>query len=463
MDLVDYLRVLRKRWVTVVVSVLLGLAAAVGFTRWSTPLYRADVLLFVSMHDSGNAAMLMQGGLFTQQRVQSYTGVLTSPKVLQPVVDELDLDTTARALGARVGSNAPLGTVLINVVVEDESPRDAVRIANSVAVHFNAAVQDLERPAAGVPSPVEINVLRRAEEPEEPISPRSSRNLGLGLLAGLAAGAGIAVLREVLDTTVRTPEALNGLGAPALGTTLLGEQRERPELVTEHPRSPQAEAMRQIRTNLQFADVDHPPRSLVITSALPEESKSTIAVNLALTMAHAGVRTILVEADLRMPKVADYLGIDRSAGLTTVLAGRADVDDLLQPYGDTGLSVLASGPIPMNPAALLGSRHMADLLAALGERADLVILDSPPLLPVTDAAVIARQVDGVILVARHGRTTRDHIRRALDRLRAVDARVLGGILSMVPARGSEYSYGYGYGYDYQPEASAEPDPPLVRA
>jgi capsular exopolysaccharide synthesis family protein len=162
------------------------------------------------------------------------------------------------------------------------------------------------------------------------------------------------------------------------------------------------------------------------------------------------MRVILVEGDLRLPKVADYLGVEDSAGLTTVLAGRADLDDVLQPYGDTGLMVLASGPIPLNPAALLGSRHMADLLARLRERADLVIIDTPPLLPVADAAVLARQTDGAIVVVKHGKTTRDHLTRGLQRLRAVDARVLGGVLTMVPAKASEFSYAYEYGYGYKP-------------
>ncbi len=198
-----------------------------------------------------------------------------------------------------------------------------------------------------------------------------------------------------------------------------------------------------------------------MTSALPGEGKSTTAVNLALTSATAGLRTILVEGDLRLPRVADYLGVEDSAGLTTVLAGRADLDDVLQPYGDTGLSVLAAGPIPLNPAALLGSRHMSELLQRLRDRADLVIVDSPPLLPVADAAVLARQADGAVLVVKHGKTTREHLARGLERLRAVDATVLGGVLTMVPSKASEYSYAYEYGYGYQPTTPADAEHVLL--
>jgi capsular exopolysaccharide synthesis family protein len=449
-DLLDYLRALRKHWILVILSVLVGTGAGVGAYAASPSVYRADTLLFVSMYDTGNATALMQGSMFTQQRVQSYTGVLTSPKVLDPVIDELDLDTTARSLAGHVNSSAPLGTVLIEVTVDESSPELAADVANSISEHFGTAVSELEQPTPDTMSPVRINVLRPAVVRPDPIAPDLVRMLALGLLAGAVLGTGLAVLREVLDTTVKSTSTITDAGAPALGSVPAGEGGDRPELVVEGSRSPQSEALRQIRTNLQFADVDHPPRVVVVTSALPAEGKSTTAVNLALTAATAGVRTILVEGDLRLPKVSQYLGVEDSAGLTTVLAGRADLDDVLQPYGDTGLSVLAAGPIPLNPAALLGSRQMSDLLDRLRERADLVIIDSPPLLPVADAAVLARQTDGAIVVVKHAKTTREHLARGLERLRAVDARVLGGVLTMVPARKSEYSYAYEYGYGYQP-------------
>ena len=463
MDLVDYLRALRKHWVLVLLSVLLGAGGGAASYAASAPVYRADCLLFVSMHDTGNAAMLMQGSMFTQQRVQSYTGVLTSPKVLQPVIDELGLETTPRALAEHVNSQAPVGTVLIEVTVDESSPQLAADVANAVAEHFGAVVSELEQPTPDTLSPVRISVLRPAEVREQPIAPDLARELALGLLCGVVLGTGLAVLREVLDTSVKTLSAITELGAPALGAVPAGTPGHRPDLVVEGSRTPQSEALRQIRTDLQFADVDRPPQLVVVTSALPGEGKSTTAVNLALTAATAGVRTILVEGDLRLPRVAEYLGVEDSAGLTTVLAGRADLDDVLQPYGDTLLSVLASGPVPLNPAALLGSRHMSELLARLRERAELVIIDSPPLLPVADAAVLARQADGAVVVVRHGRTRREHLARGLERLRAVDARVLGGVLTMVPPRRSDVTYAYEYGYGYQPVASTDDEPvPLER-
>ncbi len=460
MDLIQYLRVLRKRWQVVVLVAALGLVGAGVGSALVAPKYSAQTQLFVSARSSADdASALLQGSNFTQQRVKSYADVMTSARILGPVVERLSLGETPRELAERVQASAPLDTVLINVKVEDTDPVRAADIANAVATQFILTVQDLERPAYSEPSPVKVSVVRDADVPTAPVSPRTKLNLALGLAVGLAVGAGLALLREILDTTIKSTDEVAALGVPALGTTInsvAGDRRS--AIVDPGSYAPPAEALRQIRTNLQFVDVDNPPQVVVLSSSLPGEGKTTTAVNLALSMASAGVRTVLIEADLRLPKAAEVLGVERSAGLTTVLAGRADLDEVLQPYGDNDLLVLASGPIPPNPSELLGSRQMAELLATLRERADLVIIDSPPLLPVTDAAVLAGHADGVILVARHGRTTRDQYTKAVERLQAVDARVLGGVLSMVPDKGAGSGYGYGYGYGYGPEDVPETAP-----
>lgn len=456
MDLTDYLRTLRKRWRLVALATLLGVAAAAGASSIMTPLYQAETKLFVSAQGGDDASALLQGSSFTQQRVKSYADVVTSPVVLDPVIEELRLATTPAELAQRIRATAPLDTVLIDVAVEDSSAASAARIANAVALRFIDTVAELEQPEDGKPSPVRVSVIRTADVPQEPVSPRVALNVALGLFLGVAAGVTLAVLREMLDTTVKAPEVLSELGAPALGTTLFASRDDGAAvLVAGHTNTPESEALRQIRTNLQFVDVDNPPQVVVMTSSLPGEGKTTTSVNLALTMAMAGVRTILVEADLRLPKVTEYMGLEGAAGLTTVLAGRATLDDVLQPYGTSGLSVLPSGVVPPNPSELLGSRHMVDLIAELRTRADLVIFDTPPLLPVTDAAVLARHVDGAIVVVRHAKTTRDQLTKGLERLRSVDARVLGAVLSMVPSRGADSTYGYGYGYGYGPAARAE--------
>jgi capsular exopolysaccharide synthesis family protein len=181
---------------------------------------------------------------------------------------------------------------------------------------------------------------------------------------------------------------------------------------------------------------------------VPEEGKTTTAANLAITLAQAGVRVCLVEADLRRPRLGGYLGLETAAGVTSVLIGKARLSDVIQHWGDQGIDVLASGPVPPNPSELLSTHAMADLLHELEERYALVIIDAPPLLPVTDAAVLANLASGAILVIRHGKTKREQVRRAIEAFRAVDTHLYGIVFNMVPSRGPDaYYYGYAYRYD----------------
>jgi len=192
-----------------------------------------------------------------------------------------------------------------------------------------------------------------------------------------------------------------------------------------------------------------------LTSSVAGEGKSTTACNLALTLASAGTRVILVEGDLRRPRVADYMGLEGAVGLTDVLIGRAALDDVLQPWGSSPLSVLTSGALPPNPSEMLSSAQMGELIASLRTRADMVLIDSPPLLPVTDAAVLTRECDGALLVVRQGRTTREQLTRSLEALRSVGARLLGTVLNMA-ATGGAHGYGYGYYAGYYASRSDRP-------
>lgn len=452
MDIRDYLRILRGRWRLILLCTLLALSAAAGATYAAKPMYQASAQVFVSTAtDAGDSTSgLNQGGQFAQQRVKSYADIVNSPLVTSPVVSQLGLPLTPQQLSQKIAASAPLDTVLININVKDERPAMAQRIANAVAQEFTRVAAQIETPAGATASPVKVSVVRQAELPEAPVSPRKKLNLALGLLVGLAVGVGAAVLRETLDTSVKGPEEVQDqLGLPTLG--LIGYDNDavkRPLIVHADPHSTRAEAFRQLRTNLQFVDIDHPPRSIVITSSLPQEGKSTTACNLAIALDQAGLRVVLVEADLRRPRLATYLGVEGAVGLTDVLVGRAPLDDVLQPWGANRLRVLPSGPTPPNPSELLGSQQMRELLRRLEDQADLVILDAPPLLPVTDGAVLAAAASGCVVVLRAGHTTREQSTRAVEILRAVDAHIYGAVLNMVPTKGpGAYKYGY-YGYGY---------------
>jgi receptor protein-tyrosine kinase len=260
------------------------------------------------------------------------------------------------------------------------------------------------------------------------------------------------VLRQSLDTRINSAgDLLSITERPLLGTIGLDSNAKDAPLITQiASHSPRAEAFRVLRTNLQFVDVDTPSKVFILTSAIPEEGKTSTSINLALSLAQAGVKTLLVEADLRRPRASIRLGLDGAIGVTSILVGKVKFEDAVQATGDTGLDFLASGPVPPNPAELLQSKAMHELLDGLRSTYDVVIIDAPPLLPVTDAALLATHADGAILVVRHGKVTKDQVRLSADRLNQVDARLIGVVMNMVPTKGRG-GYGYGYGYGYAPD------------
>jgi capsular exopolysaccharide synthesis family protein len=452
MDLRDYLGVLRRRWWVVLCTVAAAVSLAILVTVQTPPQYATGVTFFVTTPADG-VSDAYQGGLFSQQRVKSYADLLTSDRLARAVVDNQTLGLSADEVRARVSAQAVPNTVLLRATVIDVDAARSTRIADVLAVQFIKLVQTIETPPGRSTPSVKVEVVGGPQLNPTPVSPRPTRNIGLAAMLGLILGFGGAVLREVLDTTVKTVEALKeASGAPVLGTVPYDASAKKSPLIIEAGgRSARAEAYRRLRTNLQFVDVDRPARVIVVSSAVPGEGKSTTASNLAIAFAEAGKRVLLLDADLRMPKIAEYLGLEGAVGLTNVLAGQVAPADVVQQWGKAGLWVLPSGSIPPNPSELLGSQNMADLLDSFRDAFDMVILDAPPLLPVTDAAVIATRSDGAVLVGRAGRTTRSQINAAMAALRAVDARVLGCLLNMLPSAGTDaygYDYGYGYGYAY---------------
>lgn len=456
MELHDYLRVLRKRWrvIALVTLAVVGLAAA--WTMATTKTYAASTQFFVSTSGGDTAANLQMGNTFTQQRVKSYSQLLESPKVLDPVIIKTGLNTTADKLAAKVSATVPLDTVIIEVTVTDESPQQAAAIARALGTTFPATIAEIERVQAGQASPVKVTVVKAATVDTVPVSPRPTRNIALGLVLGLLAGLGLALLRDVLDTTIKAQRDLVGVTDTTIigGIAFDGDASAHPLIVQVDPRSERAEAFRSVRTNLQFIDVADPPKSIVITSSVPGEGKSTTAANLALSIAEKGQKVCIIEGDLRRPRLLEYLGFDGSIGLTDVLIGRLDVDDVLQQFGASSLFVMGAGHIPPNPSELLGSTNMQALVDALEERFDYVIIDAPPLLPVTDAAVLGTVVDGAVVIVGAGIVAKDQLRHALESLQAVKAQTLGVILNRVQAKDGGTSYG-SYRYDYVQESERQ--------
>ncbi len=455
MELQDYLNVIRKRWMIIAAVALVTLGLAAAYTALTPRTYAANTQFFVSTSGNESTSALAQGNTFTQARVKSYSQILESPKVLGPVIEQVGLSTTADQLADQVTSTIPLETVIIDVTVTSGSPAGAESIAAAIGDVFPRTIQDLES-RTGQASPVGVTVIKKAAVDQAPVSPRPARNLALGLVLGLLLGFGAALLRDVLDKSVKSQRDLEAVTDRTIlgGIAFDDDAATHPLIVQVDPRSQRAEAFRSLRTNLQFIDVANPPKSIVVTSSLPGEGKSTTTANLALSLAETGLKVVVIEGDLRRPRLLEYLGFEGSVGLTDVLVGRVEVDDVLQPFGRTGLRLLGAGPIPPNPSELLGSANMEQLVADLAERFDYVLIDAPPLLPVTDAAVLSTIVDGALVVVGAGVAQREHVRRALDTLEQVNGTVLGLILNRVKAK--ELGAGYGtYEYDYRPESERQ--------
>ena len=318
---------------------------------------------------------------------------------------------------------------------------------------------------AGVTAGLRSNNIRsvdKARVPTSPSEPNVPRNLTFALALGFTTGIGLAFLLEGIDNTVRTPEQAQVIsGLPSLGMIPLGSKngieaaarrltvatsREAVELVTQsRPQSQMAEAYRALRTSLLLTSLGGPPKVILVTSALPQEGKTTTSINTAIVLAQKGTRVLLIDADLRRPSIHKTLGMGPKTGLSNVLTGNATLQQAVvrSPLLPT-LFILTAGTPPPNPAELLASSNMRDILAELREEYDHIIVDTPPTLSVTDAVVMSTRADAVVLVIRSGQTTKQALRRSRELLLQVNARVAGVLLNAVDLTSPDYYYYYEY-------------------
>ena len=451
MDLRDYLRVLRKGWPLILAFVILGLAAGIGLTLSTTKVYESSSQISVVVPPgSGGSDSLAQGSTYGQNLVQSAITFATSPLLTERVAKEVNAnkktDLTSNGLAAKISADAPLNKTLINLHVTDHDPALAAYLVNRVTARYITVLTAAEpKDSTGRPV-VTLTVAHPGQIPGSPIKPNKLLNIGLGFVVGLLIGVGVVVLRDVLDNTIKDGSDFAEAGVPTMGVVPFDKRTvTTPIAFRADPNSARSEAYRQIRTNLQFVNVDNPPRIISVTSALPGEGKSTTSLNLAAALAEAGSRVCLIEADLRRPSLAKALGLVGDVGFTTALIGKTPVQDVLQNAGQN-LAVLTSGPIPPNPSELLITDHARQIIQEVASHVDFVIIDTPPLLPVTDGATVATLADATLLVARAGKTTRDQGTRSLEALEKVGRTPVGVVLSMVTRGRGGYSYEYGYYY-----------------
>ncbi|MGH9649651.1 MAG: GumC family protein, partial [Terriglobales bacterium] len=444
---------------------------------------------------SQEADLKSQLALLTTQFGPSYPKVLEVTNQLKEVQEAIEAEIKKNA--SRI-EHEYLGAVQRERMLHGalEAQKKEANKLNERAIQYNLLKRDLDSNrqlyegllqklkeasvSAGLKSS-NIRVVDAARVPAAPVAPNIPRNLALALLVGLTTGVGLAFLMETLDNTVRTPEqvqliaALPPLGIIPLSARLDGKGKNgRPRLAlsasasaagdNEHlefvahsrPKSEIAESYRALRTSILLSSLGAPPKVILVTSALPEEGKTTTAINCAIVLAQKGTRVLLVDADLRRSGVHQALGIRPRGGLSTVLTGGDTLANVVVPWSPLpNLSVLPAGPPPPSPSELLGSAVMKDLLAQWREQYDHVVIDTPPALSVTDPVLLSVEADAVVLVIRSGQTTKESLRRARDLLVQVNAKVMGVVVNAVDLRSPDlnyYYYGSKYGGRYYDES-----------
>lgn len=453
MTLEDFLKLTRRHIGAILMCMVLGGAGAFALLQVTPTQYTAGSTAYVRVTvptDDGSAASsnaYYNASQLATQKVKAFVPVFTSQTVAQAVIDDLKLNTTPSELAGNLTASNATNSLTINVTATADTADQAREIADAVVDKAAVQVKQLE----GEDSPVSIVLMAPAALSTITVTPSPTKYLGAGILAGLLLGYVIAFARTTLDTRIRTAEDIEErVETPILGVIPQSNTVARSEL-DDAKDFRAAESLRKLRTNLRYADVDRELRSIVISSPMQGDGKSSVASNLAKVMAMAGQDVLLLVADLRRPTVRETFGVASKIGLTQVLVGAAALEQAISATAVEGLSVLPAGDIPPNPSELLGSQRMSELLAYLS-RDCIVIVDAPPVLPVTDAAVLAKSADGVVMVVSAGKTNAEQLEHSLEGIAQTGGKVLGVVLNraasskLAKLKYGDAQYGYGYGY-----------------
>ncbi len=503
-DIKEYFYLLLNwAWLIALAGLLAAIALYVISIN-TTPLYETSTRLLISdppaMRSLDTSAMVS-----TQTQTSTYAEMLLDRPVLQGVIDILKLQTTSDDLKEYVSVEIVRNTQLILVTVQDPNPLQAADIANTLAVVFTDRIRELQSqryastqkglaqqvlemekqvndttlaisnerdPAqklqfearltqyrqlysslvtnfeqvrlAEAQTSTNVFVSEPASVPREPVSPMTTRNTLLAAFAGVLLAAGVIFLIDMLDDTIRNPDDIRQkFNLPVLGVIASHQIVEGKPISMDQPRSPVAEAFRSLRTNITYASVDIPLRRILVTSSTPQEGKTTISSNLAVVLAQGEKKSVLIDADMRRPTVHEKFGLMNRMGLSSLFVRSLEnIPAAIQSASVAGLAIITSGSLPPNPAELLTSRRMKDILDRLNQEYDLIVIDTPPVLTVTDAVALAPELDGVIIVARPGMTKLSALRQTLEQLQTVGARVLGVVLNQVDPRSRKYGYYY---------------------
>lgn len=448
MDFHAALAALRRYWRSILVVVLLVAGAGVGYLMSQKPVYASTAVVNFLPKSGGAAGELKAAMEYAQSQAETFAQLAGGPRVLDPVLKELGMTEDYRTIAAQCPTWASATQAVITIECRRGDPESAAALANAIAKQIGAALQEYAPP--GTSQTLESLITQEAFANPQPVSPNLKTALPVPLALGLGLGLAQALVRAFLSSKVETPDTVARISkAPVLGEIPLeeasaaggGQQLRRME-----PFSLRAEAYRRLRTNLQFRALEGLGNVMVVTSSVPGEGKTATASAIATSFGQTGQRVLLVDCDLRRPRVHTEFQLDNSTGLSTCLLSGLSAADVAHQVD--GIDILTSGPKPPNPAELLGSPAMRRLYDEAKSSYDVVVFDSPPLLPVTDATVLSRMGAGAIVVADTGRVRIRQLATALKNLSTVEAPVLGIVLNKIKVGGPGGYYGYGYQYRY---------------
>ena len=430
MPLQEYLSTLKRHWALIIVLALLGGGASYLYSLTVETQYRAQADVMVVPTRGDTPAELAQGANYVASLAQTYTLLTVSPEVLDPVIDDLGLEMSAAQLKRSVDVQVPMDTFVIQIGVTSADGEQSRIIADAIAAQLADTVPRVS-PAdqSGEPS-VRITTIADASTPKYPISPNVRKNGLIGVAIGAALGVVVALYRRRYLSRVTSSEDIANI--TDLG--VLGEiprasgKRDLVRDVRLHPQGRVAESMRQLAASLRFINLGGQRRVLMVTSGSSNEGKTSISLGLALTLAEAGYSVLYLEADLRRPSAAEYTGLETSVGVSDVLVGDTTVAEAAQQWGHPNLSILASGAKPPNPGQVIASEELTSLIDTARSLFSYVIVDSPPVLAVSDALWLSSSVDGTLLVANVGDTKAADLHRVLESLERADRPVLGIVL-----------------------------------